>query len=150
MVSPNEIGIREFKKVTRGYSIEEVDEFLDEVYEYVHGLYRENIELRDTNSILSKDIERFRSIESALERTLILAEKTAEETRETAQQFAVQQKAEANLEAEEIIATAREQVRRTQEEIIGLQTRYELMQKRIKLLLQAELELLEQTEIVSE
>ena len=150
MVSPNEIGIREFKKVTRGYSSQEVDEFLDEIYEYTQGLYRENIELRDTNNILSKDIERFRSIESALERTFVLAEKTAEEIKENAEQFAVQKKAEATLKAEEMIEEAKTQVRTTNEEMYGLQLRYELMKKRIKLFLQAEMELLEETEIASE
>ena len=40
-ITPLDINNKEFKKVLRGYSPEEVDEFLDEVVESYEELYKE-------------------------------------------------------------------------------------------------------------
>ena len=41
-LTPMDIKNKEFKKGIRGYSVEEVDEFLDEVVENYEEVYKEN------------------------------------------------------------------------------------------------------------
>ena len=45
-LTPMDINNKEFKKGIRGYSVEEVDEFLDEVVENYEEVYKENSRLK--------------------------------------------------------------------------------------------------------
>ena len=40
MITPNDIATKDFKKVAVGYSPEEVDTFLDDIYEDYEKLYK--------------------------------------------------------------------------------------------------------------
>ena len=42
MITPNDIATKDFKKVAVGYSPEEVDTFLDDIYEDYEKLYKES------------------------------------------------------------------------------------------------------------
>ncbi len=44
MVTPNDIATKDFKKVAVGYSPEEVDTFLDDIYEDYEKLYNESLQ----------------------------------------------------------------------------------------------------------
>lgn len=46
-ITPNEIINKEFKKVFRGYDIDEVDEFLEELSEDYEKVYKENLNLKE-------------------------------------------------------------------------------------------------------
>ena len=46
-LTPMEISNKEFERVLRGYTTEEVDEFLDRVVEDYEDLYKENSKLRE-------------------------------------------------------------------------------------------------------
>lgn len=164
MVTPNDIATKDFKKVAVGYSPEEVDTFLDDIYEDYERLYRESMErakqkqsepIQPVQPIQvvqppAEDTERLRNLEKTLERTLTLAEAAAEETKATAKAEAEQIIARAKLERDEILANARTKVYEMEQDISALQNRYELMRARVKLLLYAEIELLDKNEILAE
>lgn len=150
MITPNEIAVKEFKKSAVGYSPEEVDGFLDEICIDYDRLFKENIELKDKTGMLSQDNEKYHSIQSGLERTLILAEKAAEEMKDAAISASEQIQKEAKLKAEEILSDARTKAYELEQEIAMLENKYELMRTRVKLLLYAEIELLDKNEIFSE
>lgn len=170
MVTPNDIATKDFKKVAVGYSPEEVDTFLDDIYEDYERLYRESMERakqKQAESIqaaqpvqpvqpaqvvqpVPENTERLRNLEKTLERTLTLAEAAAEETKATAKAEAEQIIARAKLERDEILADARTKVYEMEQDISALQNRYELMRARVKLLLYAEIELLDKNEILAE
>ncbi len=150
MITPNEIAVKEFKKSAVGYSPEEVDGFLDEICIDYDRLFKENIELKDKTGMLSQDNEKYHSIQSGLERTLILAEKVAEEMKDAAILASEQIQKEAKLKAEEILSDARTKAYELEQEIAMLENKYELMRTRVKLLLYAEIELLDKNEIFSE
>ncbi len=90
------------------------------------------------------------SIEKALAKTLTLAERVAEETKENARATAAQITESAVAKAEEIIGSARTRAFELEQDIHRLESRYELMKTRVKLLLYAEIELLDKNEIVSQ
>ncbi len=152
MVTPHDIATKEFKKVAVGYSPEEVDIFLDEIYEDYERMYEAEQYARKNPEPIQQPEEDiiFKNMEKTLERTLALAENAAMETREAAKAEAAQTVAKAKLERDEMLAEARNQLYEIQQEIASLQNRYELMRARVKLLLYAEIELLDKNEIMSE
>ena len=150
MVTPNDIATKDFKKVAVGYSPEEVDTFLDDIYEEYEKLYRESQNAKAKTDQTTEDTDRLRNLEKTLERTLTLAEAAAEETKEAAKAEAAQIIEKAKLERDEILSAARTKVYEMEQEIAALQNRYELMRARVKLQLYAEIELLDKNEILSE
>lgn len=150
MVTPNDIATKDFKKVAVGYSPEEVDTFLDDIYEDYEKLYTESLQSKTKTDEVQEDTDRLRNLEKTLERTLSLAEAAAEETKEAAKAEAEQIIEKAKLERDEILSAARTKVYELEQEIAALQNRYELMRARVKLLLYAEIELLDKNEILAE
>ena len=176
VIRPTDIEDKEFKKVAVGYSPEEVDRFLDEIYVDYEQLFRENRELKmKLNNLANSGATQMtapvpkvqqtapqipapqmspqqtsQSIEKALAKTLTLAERVAEETKENARAAAAQITESAVAKAEEIIGSARTRAFELEQDIHRLESRYELMKTRVKLLLYAEIELLDKNEIISE
>lgn len=95
-ITPVEITNKDFKRTMRGYSTDEVDEFLDEIVEDFEALYRENASLKDRIEGFNEKIEHYSSLEKTLQSTLILAQNTADAT-----------KIQAEKEAEHIIENAK-------------------------------------------
>ncbi len=151
MITPNDIATKDFKKVAVGYSPEEVDTFLDDIYEDYERLYKEaqNKE-KVKEQVVAEDTDRIKYLEKSIERTLSLAEAAAQETTETAKAQAEQLIHQAKLEAQEILTNARTKAYAIEQDILALENRYELMKTRVKLLLYAEIELLDKDEILGE
>ena len=168
MIRPSDIEDKEFKKVAVGYSPEEVDRFLDEICVDYEQLFRENREMKmklnnmanNNNTAVSQMTaplpkaqqqtapvptaplspqQTSQSIEKALAKTLTLAERVAEETKENARAAAAQITESAVAKAEEIIGSARTRAFELEQDIHRLESRYELMKTRVKLLLYAEI-----------
>ena len=94
--------------------------------------------------------DRFKNLEKSIERTLSFAESAAAETKAAAQAEAESILGAAKTQAAEIISAARTKSYELEQEIAALESRYELMKTRVKLLLYAEIELLDKNEILAE
>lgn len=150
MITPNDIATKDFKKVAVGYSPEEVDTFLDDIYEDYDKLYKESLKERTKVEAVAEDTDRLKHLEKSIERTLSFAESAAEETKAAAKTEAEAIIKEAKQQAQEILSAARTKSYELEQEIAGLENRYELMKTRVKLLLYAEIELLDKGEILAE
>ena len=150
MITPNDIATKDFKKVAVGYSPEEVDTFLDDIYEDYEKLYKESLRERTKVEAVVEDTDRFKNLEKSIERTLSFAEAAAEETKAAAKTEADAIIKEAKQQAQDILSAARTKSYELEQEIAALENRYELMKTRIKLLLYAEIELLDKGEILAE
>ena len=64
-LTPMDINNKEFKRVLRGYSPEEVDEFLDEVVESYEELFKEKSKLEEKLAAASEQINHYSKIETA-------------------------------------------------------------------------------------
>ena len=98
MITPNDIATKDFKKVAVGYSPEEVDTFLDDIYEDYEKLYKESQKEKSKTEAVAEDTDRLKHLEKSIERTLSLAEAAAEET-----------KAAAKADGDAIINSAKQQ-----------------------------------------
>ena len=146
MITPNDIATKDFKKVAVGYSPEEVDTFLDDIYEDYEKLYKESQKEKSKTEAVAEDTDRLKHLEKSIERTLSLAEAAAEETKAAAKADGDAIINSAKQQAEDILASARTKAYELEQKISGLESRYELMKTRIKLLLYAEIELLDKGE----
>jgi len=150
VITPNDIATKDFKKVAVGYSPEEVDTFLDDIYEDYERLYNESLKEKTKVETVAEDTDRFKHLEKSIERTLSFAESAAAETKAAAQAEADAILSAAKSQAAEIISAARTKSYELEQEIAALESRYELMKTRVKLLLYAEIELLDKNEILAE
>ena len=103
-ISVKDIKEKDFSSQKHGYSIEEVDDFLDEIADQVSELIRENLALKNSLQqaqnapapepvVIEKETAKpefddqgyFRNLENAMRESLINAQRIAEETRQAAQ-----------------------------------------------------------------
>ena len=95
MLKPMDIHNKEFKRVMRGYDVEEVDEFLDEIIVDFEKMQRELDVLKTQISNYSENMNNYREKELSLNNVML-----------SAQRFADQLTVDAERKAAEIIATA--------------------------------------------
>ncbi len=109
-----DIQTKQFQVRFRGFDIEEVDSFLEQVAENYMLLVHEKKELRDELDTFKKDIEDFEVREKTFHHAILSAQKIADEI-----------EAKSRREAEEMVANAEEEVRHLQEganaEIVALE-----------------------------
>ena len=101
MITPLDIENKKFaKQMMNGYSVEEVDDFLDELTVDYSKNYKELTELRSKIDELNNSLTHYKSIETTLQSTLVMAQTTAEEVKSVAKQKADQIVEEAKSSAQ--------------------------------------------------
>ena len=150
MITPNDIENKQFKRAGRGYAADEVDEFLDQLTVDYEKLYRMNREQTEKIQALTKAVEYYQGLEDSLNKALVLAEKTADERKAAAEERAAQIEKEAALRGEAVLAEAKSKIFGLNQEIDRLGMQYEKMRTRVRMLLEAELDLLEKFELGEE
>jgi len=144
MLTPQDIESKTFKRVyIGGYSVEEVEEFLDQVLKDYEALYKENLELKDKIALLNENIQNYKTIEETLQNTLIVAQSTAEEIKKVAYQKAETIIKEAEMKASKMIEEANSKVLQITYEYGELKKRHQLFLNKFRNLLQTELSALE-------
>lgn len=144
MLTPQDIESKTFKRVyIGGYSVEEVEEFLDQVLKDYEALYKENLELKDKIALLNENVQNYKTIEETLQNTLIVAQSTAEEIKKVAYQKAETIIKEAEMKASKMIEEANSKVLQITYEYGELKKRYQLFLNKFRNLLQTELSALE-------
>ncbi|MBD7910053.1 MULTISPECIES: DivIVA domain-containing protein [Clostridium] len=102
-LTPMDINNKEFKRGLRGYSPEEVDEFLDEIVENYEELYKDNSKLREKLTVATEKIEQYSKIETTIQNTLVLAQNAAEQAKSSSQKEAEMIIKNANETAQKIL-----------------------------------------------
>jgi len=106
-LSAEDVVARVFKQEFRGYDRDEVDSFLDEVAERLNRLLAENARLAEETREANEQAAEGREAERLLKRTLLAAQRTADETVEEARRSSQEVRARADAEAERTLADAR-------------------------------------------
>jgi cell division initiation protein len=119
-VTPLDIIQKDFEKVRRGYAPDDVKAFLDEVRESLEEVLKENQQLKDLLVARQDEIDTLRESELGIKDTLLLARQLAADVRRAAHREADVIVGEARIEAEQILATAHDEHRRTMEQIMRL------------------------------
>ena len=148
MLTPLDIENKKFsKQIMNGYSVEEVDDFLDELTKDYEKLYKEVADSKNKLEDMQENIEKYKSIESTLQNTLVMAQNTADEVREVAKQQAEQIISEAQVEAKKTISELEQEIVLKRKEIEDLQKQFDVYKAKMESLLISQLELLKEVKV---
>lgn len=106
-LTPEDVEKQVFKERFRGYDQDEVDRFLDRVTASVGEFIKERDLLRERVRELERQATESTQSGELLQRTLLSAQRTADETIEAARATAAQTVDEARSQADELVAEAR-------------------------------------------
>ncbi|MGI6782634.1 MAG: DivIVA domain-containing protein [Aminivibrio sp.] len=115
LLTAREIESKFFSRGMRGYSVNEVDEFLDRVAEDIQEYALRCVDLERSVARLEEQIKEYDNLKETLQETLLMAQKSAEAKEEAAAKQAESLISEARVKAEQIVqeaAAAREAERR--------------------------------------
>jgi cell division initiation protein len=138
-----EIETKKFRKRLRGYDPAAVDAFLQEVAAHYEEVITENHRMREELIGLRQEADRYKAMEDALKESLVLAQRSADETRSNAHKEAELILREAQLKAEQIVREAEERARRVLAETESLEARKRAAVMEFRALLLTHLQALE-------
>ncbi len=143
MLTPLDIENKRFgKQMMNGYNVNEVDDFLDELTLEYGRLYKENAELKEKREELDSDVGKYKNIESTLQNTLVMAQKTADEITAVAKQQADQIIKDAEFSAKSSVEELNTQIMLKEKELDELKKQFEVYKAKMESLLISQLELL--------
>lgn len=143
MITPLEIENKKFsKQMMNGYSVEEVDDFLDDLTACYEKLYKNGGENQEKIEELQGKLEHYKQIEGTLNNTLIMAQSTAEDIKNVAKQQADQIIKDAESEAKQSLATLEQQILIKQKSLEDLQKQFDVYKAKMESLLISQLELI--------
>jgi len=141
-LSPLDIHNKEFGKGFRGYNEDEVNEFLDQIIKDFELLLKDKKELEDKLKSSSERVGHFTTIETTLQKSIVIAQEAAEEVRRNSQKEAKLIVKEAEKNADRIVNEALSKARRIALEIEELKKQSKVFRNRFKMLVEAQLDLI--------
>lgn len=148
--------VEKFNRTLRGYDPVEVNRFLDQVISQVEGLIKElkvkNIRIAELEAIeqenkrLRQKIEQYEKTEETLNRAIIMAQKTSDQMRMSARQESEAMINEARQNANRIVNDALLKAERAQDEADMLKRNVTIFKRRLRDIVEAQLEVVEDIE----
>ena len=145
--------VEKFNRTLRGYDPVEVNRFLDQVISQVEGLIKE-LKVKNTriaeleaieqeNKRLRQKIEQYEKTEETLNRAIIMAQKTSDQMRMSARQESEAMINEARQNANRIVNDALLKAERAQDEADMLKRNVTIFKRRLRDIVEAQLEVVE-------
>jgi len=145
MITPLDIENKKFaKQMMNGYSVDEVDDFLDDLTVEYEKMFKENAEYKAQVEKLKEDVSHYKAIETTLQSTLVMAQSTADEVKEVAAKQAEQIISEAKLNAEKEVDALKNEISLKQKELDDVQKQFDVYKAKMESLLISQLELLKE------
>ena len=143
MITPLEIENKKFsKQMMNGYSVEEVDEFLDDLTVDYEKAYKQSTELKARVDELERSLLHYKTIEDTLQNTLVMAQSTAEEVKEVAKQQADQIIKEAEGNARKAAEDLSQEILMKKKELEDVKKQFDVYKAKMESLLISQLELI--------
>ena len=145
MLTPLDIENKKFaKQMMTGYSVEEVDDFLDEIGVDYAKKQKEVNEANRAVEEMKASLEHYKSIEGTLQNTLLMAQSTAEEVQNVAKQKAEQIINEAKAIGQKEADSLSSQITLKKKELEDLQKQFDIYKAKMESLLISQLELIKE------
>ncbi|ASN05838.1 DivIVA domain-containing protein [Virgibacillus necropolis] len=141
-LTPLDIHNKEFTRSFRGYDEDEVNEFLDQVIKDYELVIREKKDLKEKVDQLNEKLGHFTNIETTLNKSILIAQETAEEVRGNAMKESKLIIKEAEKNADRIINEALNKSRRISMDVEELKKQAKVFRTRLKMLVEAQLEMI--------
>ena len=145
MLTPLDIENKKFsKQMMNGYSVNEVDEFLDELTADYEKLYKETTDSKNKIADMQEEMAKYKNIESTLNNTLIMAQTAAEDVKNLAKQQADNILSEAQANAKQAVTELEQEIALKQKELEDLQKQFDVYKAKMESLLISQLELIKE------
>lgn len=142
MLSPLDLQNKKVQSIKKKYYYkDEMDEYLELIFLNYKEAYNENQELHKKMKTLSDGIQYYRTIESTMQKALVLAEKTSKETKDAAELKAEAIEKEAQTKANKIITNAEQEYEHLKEKCSYLISQFNQYKLQLKQVAQAQFEL---------
>ena len=151
--------MEKFNRTLRGYDPDEVNRFLDQVIQQVENIVKENkekdariIELEhfeQENRRLVQKLEQYEKVEGTLNRAIVMAQKTSDQMRASAHQEAEVILDDAKKNANRIVNEALLKAERAEDEAARLNRNMKIFKRRVKEIIEAQLEVVEEIDQVN-
>ncbi|KAB7707985.1 DivIVA domain-containing protein [Bacillus aerolatus] len=141
-LTPLDIHNKEFSRGFRGYDEDEVNSFLNQVIKDYELIIREKKELEDQLASQTERLGYFSNIEETLNKSIVIAQETAEEVKRNAHKEAKLLIREAEKNADRIVNESLAKARKIAVEIEELKKQSRVFRMRFKMLMEAQLDLL--------
>lgn len=132
MLRPIDIQNKEFEKKIKGYNCDEVDDFLDVVIQDYEILCKENQMLKDKIGLLTETVERYKQMESTMQKSIDIAKQAAEDARKNAETEANAIISKAKLDASYLARQIDDEHTKRHREMLALKSeidRYKMQMK---------------------
>ncbi|MGD8949513.1 MAG: DivIVA domain-containing protein [Desulfobacterales bacterium] len=142
-LTPLDIQQQKFKTRFRGFDIQEVDFFLDQMADAFESLLKQNEKLKEEFRRLQLEIQGYKNREDAFKRALLNSQRVIEQMKENAQKSAELIVAEAEVKAEKILNKAHNRLAQLHEDIAELKRQRMQIEVQIGSVIEAHGKLLE-------
>lgn len=151
--------MEKFNRTLRGYDPDEVNHFLDQVIQQVEQIVKENKEkdarikelehFEQENRRLVQKLEQYEKVEGTLNRAIVMAQKTSDQMRASAHQEAEVILSDAKKNANRIVNEALLKAEKAEDEAARLNRNMKIFKRRVKEIIEAQLEVVEEIEQVN-
>ena len=142
-------------RTLRGYDPEEVNKFLDKVIVQVEEMIKNGKEkdakltaLVKENNRLQEKIEQYERMQESLKETLVMAQRTSEQVKLSAHQESEMIISDAKKNANRIVNEALLKAEKTEDEAIMLRRNIKIFKKRLRTLIETQLEMVDEIETI--
>src|SRR5574344_750537 len=143
MLTPIDIENKVFKKAKmKGYDVDDVEEFLEQLLADYEYLYKENSEIKDKVSTMQESISYYKSIEEGINKTVENAQASAEDIKSNAQKEADSIKEQAEMTLKSQLENLKQDIRRTEELLEDKKKQMQIYRIRVSSMLEAQLKIL--------
>jgi len=149
-ITPIDIRKQEFRRTMRGYDMDEVDTFMTMVSEEMEELISSAHQAKTEAASLKERLTEYQQMEATMRETLITVQQAAEEKREASHREADIILKEAEVRAGHWIEDAHRSIRDIKKELAKLRAMRDSYVTRLKMLVQAQLDMLKLAEMEEE
>lgn len=140
-ITAMDITSKEFKKGFRGYDMDEVDEFLEQISESYEALYKENSSIKEKLTLMEENVNHYRKMEETIQNTLLLAQNAADQSRKSAQQESELIIKNANEASKRLLDKAHGDVVKINDEYEKLKNEFVMFKNKFKNFMQSQMEM---------
>ena len=143
MITPVDIENKRFaRQRINGYNVDEVDDFLDDISVHYAKKTRELAEANQRVKELEESMEKYKTIETTLQNTLVMAQTTADEVKKVAKDKADQIINDAKSQAKNEAETLNQQIVYRRKALDDLRKQSDIYKAKMESLLISQLELI--------
>lgn len=142
-LTPLDIHNKEFNRGLRGYNVDEVNDFLDQVIKDYESVLRDKKQLESKIEELEDSLQRYKDMEESLQKSMVVAEQNAVDIKDNAEKEGELIKREAEKNADRIVNEAFDKSRQAENEVEELKKQSRLYRTKFRMLVESHLQMID-------